>query len=193
MGSTPTCARPRTTSTPTSGRGRTSSRSGYTATSSWTCPTAPGSTTYGVRCELSPDHARATLHVEIETGGAPASLAWRFADPSGVELVGNTAGSPDGGITIELDRPRLWWPWPHGAPELYSLEIDLRVGEEVGHPLHRYPVRASEKAWASVDLEPEARRPGVRIEDNGADLANSDALPAAVHHCKRAARQPASK
>lgn len=84
-----------------------------------------------VRSELSADHALATLRVEIETGGAPASLVWGLADPSGAEVARGTAGSSEGVVTIELDRPRLWWPRTHGAPELYTLGIDLRVGEEV--------------------------------------------------------------
>ncbi len=84
-----------------------------------------------IHCELSPDHARATLRVEVETGGAPTSLVWGLADPSGVEVARGTVGGQEGTFTIELDRPRLWWPRTHGTPDLYGLRIDLLLGEEV--------------------------------------------------------------
>lgn len=28
--------------------------------------------------------------------------------------------------TLKLDDPQLWWPWDHGAPNLYRLEAELR-------------------------------------------------------------------
>ncbi len=84
-----------------------------------------------IRCELSPDHASATMHVEVETGGAPASVVWALSHPSGAEAAHGTVATGEGAFTIELDRPRLWWPRTHGTPDLYSLRLDLELGGEV--------------------------------------------------------------
>lgn len=80
-----------------------------------------------VRCTLTPDLGRATVRVDVQTGGdgTGASLFWALADPAGREVAQGGADSGDGGFTIELDRPQLWWPWTHGTPHLYGLAITL--------------------------------------------------------------------
>ncbi|MDP9350583.1 MAG: hypothetical protein M3P51_03450 [Chloroflexota bacterium] len=83
-----------------------------------------------IGCELSPDHETATLCVEVETGGVPASLVWSLEDPAGTEVTRGTISAREGVFTIQLDRPRLWWPRTHGTPDLYGLRIDLLLGEE---------------------------------------------------------------
>ncbi|MBA2362418.1 MAG: hypothetical protein H0V86_02680 [Chloroflexia bacterium] len=84
-----------------------------------------------VRCDLSPDHARATVRIEVETGGAPDTLAWGLDDPTGVEVARGMVSALEGVFTADLDRPHLWWPRTHGTPNLYRVRIDLHVGEDV--------------------------------------------------------------
>jgi beta-mannosidase len=33
--------------------------------------------------------------------------------------------------TLQVDDPRLWWPWDHGDPNLYRLTADLKLGDAV--------------------------------------------------------------
>lgn len=84
-----------------------------------------------VRCALAPDLARATVHVAVETGGAEALLGWTLVDPAGQDVARGTAASAEGGFRIDVDQPHLWWPWTHGTPHLYQLQVTLGVAGEV--------------------------------------------------------------
>lgn len=47
-------------------------------------------------------------------------------------------GVNDHGWTIDIDRPRLWWPWSLGEPELIDVAVEVLVD---GHVSHRRSLR----------------------------------------------------
>jgi len=86
-----------------------------------------------IRSELSPDHKRATLRVEVATSGVEASLDWVLAGPSD-EAVASGSAKPDDGkfsFAIRVEDPELWWPRTHGAPNLYRLQVSLKTGRRL--------------------------------------------------------------
>ncbi len=117
-----------------------------------------------INCELSPDYEHATLRVEAETGGVPASLVWSLEDPAGTEVTRGTVSAREGVFTIQLDRPRLWWPRTHGTPDLYGLRIDLLLGEEVVDS-RRESIGIREVR--AVLLDPDTGEARFRFEVNG--------------------------
>jgi hypothetical protein len=87
-----------------------------------------------VRTELVPDLTHATLHVAVIARGDPAVIGWVLLDPSGEQVHRGAAATGNGTFTIEIDDPQLWWPWTHGTPHLYRLQISLQIaGETVDH------------------------------------------------------------
>ncbi len=82
-----------------------------------------------VRTQLSPDHARATVRVQVIARGEPATVEWTLIDPTGQEVACGSAAA-DEEIIIPVDDPRLWWPWTHGTPHLYRLHVRLRRGSD---------------------------------------------------------------
>lgn len=84
-----------------------------------------------VRSVLAPDMTHAALQVEVTTGGDPAMIGWSLLGPSAEQAAGGTAAASDGTFTIELDDPQLWWPWTHGTPHLYQLQLCLQLEGEV--------------------------------------------------------------
>ena len=85
-----------------------------------------------VQSVLAPDMTHAALQVDVTTDGDPAQISWSLLDPSGAQAAGGTAAAGNGTFTIELDDPQLWWPWTHGTPHLYQLQISLQCeGEAV--------------------------------------------------------------
>jgi beta-mannosidase len=83
-----------------------------------------------VRTELSPDYRAATLHLQAETAGAKATLAWVLRDPAGAEVARGENAEALGVVTADMavPNPQLWWPRMHGPQNLYSLEVTLRTG-----------------------------------------------------------------
>ncbi len=83
-----------------------------------------------VRADLAPDHSTAVLHVLVEamsTSATGAQLSWMLADPDGQAVAQGTADATAGGFTLTVDQPRLWWPWTHGTPHLYRLDVRLTL------------------------------------------------------------------
>ncbi len=83
-----------------------------------------------VRSKLVPDQTHATLHVEVSAKGDPAVISWSLRDPSGEQAHSGTAATGNGAFTIGLDDPQLWWPWTHGTPHLYQLQVSLQIDGE---------------------------------------------------------------
>ncbi len=94
-----------------------------------------------VRTDLAPDHSAVVLDVLVETVGTSGSgvqLAWTLMDPDGQALAQGTGDAAEGGFTLTVDHPRLWWPWNHGTPHLYRLDVLLTHD---GRELDRRSVR----------------------------------------------------
>lgn len=80
-----------------------------------------------VRVDLEPGHERANLWVQVESQGAgsDAVLRWTLSDPLG-QAVAQGEGDPiEGGFSVDVRRPLLWWPHTHGRPNLYTLLVEL--------------------------------------------------------------------
>ncbi len=76
-----------------------------------------------------------------------------FAEEESFE-VDLPAGQSARTFEMRVDRPRLWWPWDMGKPELYRLEIEVIIGGEVSdRAVETFGFR--EIAWErSDDAEP---------------------------------------
>ncbi|MDO8589568.1 MAG: glycoside hydrolase family 2 TIM barrel-domain containing protein [Armatimonadota bacterium] len=60
-------------------------------------------------------------------GDRALASSWAPAAAKEVELSGRTAVE----IHLELDDPALWHPWEQGEPNLYTLKVEVRRGEEI--------------------------------------------------------------
>lgn len=85
-----------------------------------------------IQCEVSPNLKSAKARVHVEAAGTGASLNWKLTDPSRDEVASGTVDASDDGFDIEMDvsDPELWWPWTHGAPNLYQLQTNLTLDDE---------------------------------------------------------------
>ncbi|NQT18379.1 MAG: hypothetical protein HQ592_01650, partial [Planctomycetes bacterium] len=119
-----------------------------------------------VRTELTPDFARANVRVTTQTAGSTASVEWKLASPSGDEVARGTAHA-DGSINIELDDPSLWWPWTHGAPDLYRLRVDL---VQDGQTLDSRDVTFGIRHIEPVLSDPETGEKRFKFEINGQSI-----------------------
>ncbi len=87
-----------------------------------------------VRPLLSDDLEQAKVHVRLAVEGAKpespvaASVSWSLADPSGAVVAQGTTDGVVRAFEIDVDAPRLWWPWTHGEPDLYTLTVELPLG-----------------------------------------------------------------
>lgn len=84
-----------------------------------------------VRSELTENLTRALISTRIETSGVEASLDWTLTDPSGQEVARGSTNTSSDSFAIELEDPKLWWPYTHGVPHLYQLRVNLTSGGEV--------------------------------------------------------------
>ncbi|MHB1295536.1 MAG: beta-mannosidase [Anaerolineae bacterium] len=95
-----------------------------------------------VYSDLAEDHSRATVHVRAHLDnatGAPLEVALvaHLSDPDGrgVAEVRQELTLPAGASTqqvrLEVEHPRLWWPRPHGAPDLYRVTCEVGCGGAV--------------------------------------------------------------
>ena len=76
-----------------------------------------------VRTTLSSDQRQALIVADVEIGGEAAPIAWTLIDPAGGAIA--QGSGPATHIEIPVREPELWWPWTHGAPQLYTLHIEL--------------------------------------------------------------------
>jgi len=82
-------------------------------------------------------------------------------------LVDLKAGTNEIRLTLQLDRPELWWPNGHGAQPLYDLET--RVEDAAGVTLHRRTTRfgVREIRWEQVAGVPDDFVHPYRLKVNG--------------------------
>jgi beta-mannosidase len=89
-------------------------------------------TTVGDQVRLSIDIALDTIcegAVRLECrlqGETFEGTAAVFSQP--VHLV---AGTNHQTLELDVDQPRLWWPWDHGRPDLYRLLIEVWQGDRL--------------------------------------------------------------
>ncbi|MBI5084326.1 MAG: hypothetical protein HZB13_06995, partial [Acidobacteria bacterium] len=83
--------------------------------------------------------AAADVEVRLDAAGAAGGHTWELTllprnfESSERFQVRAPASAGAVSLTIPVDKPRLWWTWDHGRPNLYTLEIRLldRAGRAV--------------------------------------------------------------
>ena len=136
-----------------------------------------------LRQRLAGDEAQVTIEVELDAGtpgtveihctltgetfeGPPTTLR----QPA--ELV---AGTNHHSLELTLPQPRLWWPWDHGQPDLYRLDVGVWAGGRLLDSLTQ-PV-----GLRQVTLEGwRVRINGRRVYARGANWVPADILPGRV-------------
>jgi beta-mannosidase len=136
-----------------------------------------------VRQQLSPDGA--TLNIEVELDACTERLVQlRFTlagetfenQPVAVEQPLELApGSSRHTVKLSLPRPRLWWPWDQGRPDLYRLTVEAWAGEE---PLDSLTQTIGLRQVALDDWS--LRLNGRRVYARGANWVPADILPGRV-------------
>jgi beta-mannosidase len=83
-------------------------------------------------------------------------------------------------FTIELDRPRLWWPNGMGEQHLYTIEVKADVeGEDIVYPSFRYGARTVELDQAPLNQEERLFAiviNGVRVYCRGGNWVPADSI-----------------
>jgi beta-mannosidase len=118
-----------------------------------------------VRPVLADDRRSATVHVRAQAGGAGAELCWRLLDPQGREIAhGRTGIRGEAALQIEVANPQLWWPWTHGRPDLYRLEVQL---EHAGRTADQRTVALGVRQVTPVLTDPRTGEARFRFDING--------------------------
>ena len=78
-----------------------------------------------VRTLLDDGYSNASLQLTWEHHGEPATVNYRLYAPDGKLAAEGSASSDGGAAGVKVNRPKLWWPHNHGAPNLYTLELDV--------------------------------------------------------------------
>ncbi|HEY5080194.1 MAG TPA: hypothetical protein VII43_10115, partial [Opitutaceae bacterium] len=130
---------------------------------------------------LSDDLSCAEITVTAETTGA---LRWRLLDPEGRVALESAAPR------AVLGHPRLWWTHDHGAPELYTLEVEGEGGDLLRRKVGFRRVRLvmAEGSWKQPEGFPKTRsHPPVTVELNGraifakgSNWVNPDVFPGRI-------------
>lgn len=136
-----------------------------------------------VQQQLTPDGA--TLNVEVELDAHTERLVQLRCS-----LIGETfeskpvtveqmlelgAGLSRHTVELSLPRPRLWWSWDHGRPDLYRLLVEAWAGEE--------PLDALSETIGLRQVELDdwiLRLNGRRVYARGANWVPADILPGRV-------------
>jgi beta-mannosidase len=99
-----------------------------------------------LRQELDGNEAQVTVDLELDAG-APRSAEVRctltgetFEGPPTtrqwpIELA---AGTSNHRLKLALSKPRLWWPWDHGRPDLYRLQVEVWDGDLLLDSVRRF-------------------------------------------------------
>jgi len=138
-----------------------------------------------VRSELSPDFKRAVVRFSVEVSGAESSLVWTLSDPQGKENARGTEQQSGDGFDVQVNvgDPELWWPWTHGKPHLYGLDVALiHTGRQLDNRTVHFGIR---------DIQPVLSDPGTgekrfRFDINGQPIFLRGACWAPVEgktHC----------
>ena len=83
-----------------------------------------------IRTTLLDDYTRATIDIGVKATGEYTSMSWALIGPDGGEVAKGSSDYPAENIEIELPEPALWWPWTHGAQNLYTLQSTLMIDGE---------------------------------------------------------------
>jgi hypothetical protein len=142
---------------------------------------------------LSANRDQATVRVRVETKGSPSPLTWSLRSPAGDEVARGDRPNKmhDHEWTIDVKNPRLWWPWTHGRPEVYTLHVKLM---EDGRLQDSRSVPVGIREVRPVLADPQTGEKRFRFEVNGRPIFLRGACWAPLEgmtHCwdsKRAGR-----
>jgi len=136
-----------------------------------------------LRQQLAGDEGQVTVEVELDAR-TPGAVEIRctltgetFEGPpttlrQPVELV---AGTNCHILALALSQPRLWWPWDHGRPDLYRLDVEVWAGDQLLDSL------TQTLGLRQVALEGwTVRINGRRVYARGANWVPADILPGRV-------------
>ena len=95
--------------------------------------------------ELAADHQRATLHARLHlenAGDEPlrATLRMTVPDAEGATMereVSLPPGCSTQALAVSVEKPRLWWPRPHGEQPLYAVVCEVLVDGQVADRVER--------------------------------------------------------
>ncbi len=136
-----------------------------------------------VRQQLTPDGARLYVEVELDARSeGPVQLRCSLVGetfesrPLAVEQVLELAvGLSRHTVELSLPRPRLWWPWDHGRPDLYRLLVEAWTGEVLLDAL------TQTIGLRQVELDDWILRiNGQRVYARGANWVPADVLPGRI-------------
>ena len=85
-----------------------------------------------VRPRLNANFKRATVEVNVDTGGAGGTLDWILKELSGSQIKSGRTGLSGSACSFQVvvNDPKLWWPRTHGEQPLYQLDVALTSGNE---------------------------------------------------------------
>jgi beta-mannosidase len=136
-----------------------------------------------LRQQWTGGEAHLTIEVEIDARQAHAiqlsgSLAGETfeAAPIMVEKpLGLAAGRCRHVLELSVPQPHLWWPWDHGAPDLYRLTVQVREGDQLlDSVVQAIGLRQVELDGWSLRVN------GQRVYARGANWVPADILPGRV-------------
>ena len=148
--------------------------------------------------ETGTPRSRATLDVEFEADCKELtpteftiSLFEEYPEPKPDNpvlvarlTIPDLAGRQKRSVTLELDDPKLWFPWDHGPQNLYELEI---VAYQAGKPVDRFTQSLGIRAIQSPGPIGQPFSSGGAVQINGlpiflrgASWVPVDAIPARV-------------
>ena len=118
-----------------------------------------------VRPVLADDCKSASLKCRIESGGREGVVHWALIDPDGHQVAqGRQLARGTAEFEVPLDRPRLWWPWTHGEPHLYRLDVRL---QHDGREVDRKDIPFGVRQVRPVLSDPQTGRKQFRFDING--------------------------
>ncbi|MFC1762596.1 glycoside hydrolase family 2 protein [Planctomycetota bacterium] len=84
-----------------------------------------------IRPTLNDDLTQATVEVLLNTQGLGAPLRYSLTDADGETVARGAVSTNDPSFSFTVERPRLWWPYTHGEPHLYTLTLDVVDGDRL--------------------------------------------------------------
>lgn len=136
-----------------------------------------------VRQQALRDEAQLVVKVELDAKSArPVQLrctlvgeTFESAPVLSEQSVDLAPGANRHTVKLSLPRPRLWWPWDHGRPDLYRLRVEVWDGDK---PLDSL---AQTIGLRQVELDGWTLRVnGHRVYARGANWVPADILPGRV-------------
>jgi beta-mannosidase len=95
--------------------------------------------------ELAEDHSHATLHARLHLENVTseplcATLTLTVPEANGVRLSREVLlkpGPSTESLSVDVERPKLWWPRPHGDQPLYRVTCEVVVDGKVADAVER--------------------------------------------------------